>query len=276
MSLPRDASGACSMCRTHTEESKPMKTVRIIALLLLTLPAVAQAWWNKDWKQRTEITLNTSAAGVPTQQAQAGIAIPVRLHSGNFDFVSAKQAFSEALSVDRQTGAKTDTALDEVVLAELSLAQAEPVDLGTIQSVIDQFRLQKITDGEIEAQIVLARGNIQQGKTAEAAKILAQTTVLSAKSYDPTVHFDVALATVHLQGAQHRFSDASHTLRPALQSAVAGGCVRCQLEARLELGEIEMQAGNAERGRTQLHALADDAGSRGFRLIAERAAADGK
>ena len=192
------------------------------------------------------------------------------------DFVSAKQAFSEALSVDRQTGAKTDTALDEVVLAELSLAQAEPVDLGTIQSVIDQFRLQKITDGEIEAQIVLARGNIQQGKTAEAAKILAQTTVLSAKSYDPTVHFDVALATVHLQGAQHRFSDASHTLRPALQSAVAGGCVRCQLEARLELGEIEMQAGNAERGRTQLHALADDAGSRGFRLIAERAAADGK
>ena len=95
MSLPRDASGACSMCRTHTEESKPMKTVRILALLLLTLPAVAQAWWNKDWKQRTEISLNTSAAGVPTQQAQAGVAIPVRLHSGNFDFVSAKQDGSD-------------------------------------------------------------------------------------------------------------------------------------------------------------------------------------
>lgn len=72
-----------------------MKTVRIIALLLLTLPAVAQAWWNKDWKQRTEITLNTTTAGVPTQQAVTGITVPVRLHSGNFDFVSAKQDGSD-------------------------------------------------------------------------------------------------------------------------------------------------------------------------------------
>jgi hypothetical protein len=52
------------------------------------------------------------------------------------------------------------------------------------------------------------------------------------------------------------------------------GCVRCQLEARLELGEVEIQAGNVERGRAQLHELANEAGSRGFHLIAERAAAD--
>jgi biopolymer transport protein ExbB len=73
-----------------------MKTVRILALLLVMLPAIAQAsWWNKDWKQRTAITLNTTAAGVQTQQAISGIAVPVRLHSGNFDFVSAKQDGSD-------------------------------------------------------------------------------------------------------------------------------------------------------------------------------------
>ena len=192
------------------------------------------------------------------------------------DFVSAKQALSEALSIDRETGAKTDTALDQVALAELSLAQAGPVDMGALQSVIDQFRLQKIIDGEIEAEIVLARENIRQGHTAEAANILGQTTIVSAKSYDPTVQFDVALATVHLQSAQHRFSDASRTLRPALHSAVAVGCVRCQFEARLELGEIEIQSGNAERGRAELHLLADDAGRMGFRQIAERAASVSK
>jgi hypothetical protein len=54
------------------------------------------------------------------------------------------------------------------------------------------------------------------------------------------------------------------------------GCVRCQLEARLELGEIEIQAGNAQRGYAQLHELADEAGRRGFRLIAEHAAADSR
>jgi biopolymer transport protein ExbB len=72
-----------------------MKIARILALLLLTLPAIAQAWWNKDWKERTEITLNTTAAGVQTQQAATGITVPVRLHSGNFDFVSAKQDGSD-------------------------------------------------------------------------------------------------------------------------------------------------------------------------------------
>jgi DNA-binding winged helix-turn-helix (wHTH) protein/tetratricopeptide (TPR) repeat protein/TolB-like protein len=190
------------------------------------------------------------------------------------DFVSAKQALSEALSLDRETGAKTDTALDQVELAELSLAQAGPVDTGTLRSVIDEFRLQKITDGEIEAEIVLAREIIQQGKTAEAAKMLEQTTVLSAKSYDPTVRFDVALADAHVRAAQHRFDDARRVMRPALEKAVAVGCLRCKLEARLELGEIEIGAGNAERGRAQLHELGDEARRKGFGLIAERATAD--
>jgi biopolymer transport protein ExbB len=67
-----------------------MKTVRALTLLLLAVPLVAQAWWNKDWKERTQILLNTTAAGVPTQQVLNGVAVPVRLHSGNFDFVSAK------------------------------------------------------------------------------------------------------------------------------------------------------------------------------------------
>ena len=190
------------------------------------------------------------------------------------DFVSAKQAFSEALSVDRETGAKTDTALDQVALAELSLAQAGPVDTSTLRSVIDQFRVQKITDAEIEAEIVLAREDIQQSKTAEAANLITQIALLSASSYDPTVKFDVALATAHLRAAQHRFDDARHAIRPALDGAVAMGCVRCQLEARLELGEIEIQAGNVERGRSQLRDLGDEAGKRGFRLIAEHATAE--
>ncbi len=192
------------------------------------------------------------------------------------DFVSAKQALSEGLLVDRETGAKTDTALDQVALAELSLAQAGTVDMGALQCVIDQFRLQKITDGEIEAEIILARESIQQGKTAEAAKILGQSAFLLAKSYDPTVRFDVALATAHLRRAQHRFTDARSTIRPAFEKAVAVGCVRCQLEARLELGEMEIQAGNAEPGHAQLRDLAAEAGRRGFRLIAEHAAAESR
>ena len=54
-------------------------------------PLQASAWWNKDWTQRTRVTLNTSAQGLETKEPATAVAVAVRLHSGNFDFVSAKE-----------------------------------------------------------------------------------------------------------------------------------------------------------------------------------------
>jgi DNA-binding winged helix-turn-helix (wHTH) protein/tetratricopeptide (TPR) repeat protein len=213
-------------------------------------------------------------AGAKTEAAGAERSL-TRAFLRQGDFVSAKQAVSESLSLDREVGAKPDAASGQVELAELALAQpGESIDMTSLRSAIDELRLQKMTDDVIEADIILAQALIQSGKTAEAANILTQTAVLSTKSYNPVVRFDFALATAHLRAAQHRYDDASRTIRPALQSAMTADCIRCQLEARLELGEIELHSGNVKRGRTQLRELAHDAGSRGFRLIADRAAAD--
>ncbi len=63
----------------------------LVALSLATLlPGVAQAWWNADWAQRTQVSLNTTAQGVETSESLSGVVVPVRLHSGNFDFLTAK------------------------------------------------------------------------------------------------------------------------------------------------------------------------------------------
>ncbi|MBV8063327.1 MAG: DUF2341 domain-containing protein [Nevskia sp.] len=67
-----------------------MKNHKLLALPLLLLPLLAQAWWNKDFKERTQVVLNTSAAGVETKEALSALAVPLRLHSGNFDFLAAK------------------------------------------------------------------------------------------------------------------------------------------------------------------------------------------
>jgi biopolymer transport protein ExbB len=67
-----------------------MKIARSLTVVLLLLPSLALAWWNKDWAQRTTVSLNTSSAGVPIEAALTAVAIPVRLHSGNFDFVGTR------------------------------------------------------------------------------------------------------------------------------------------------------------------------------------------
>ncbi|MGC4061276.1 MAG: DUF2341 domain-containing protein [Aquabacterium sp.] len=69
---------------------KALSALSIALLGSVLLPTSAHAWWNGDWTHRTKVTLNTSAAGVETKEALSGVAVPVRLHSGNFDFLSAK------------------------------------------------------------------------------------------------------------------------------------------------------------------------------------------
>ena len=71
-----------------------MKIKRILTTTLFAaavcLPTLAQAWWNADFKHRTKVVLNTTAQGVETTEALSGVVVPVRLHSGNFDFLGAK------------------------------------------------------------------------------------------------------------------------------------------------------------------------------------------
>jgi biopolymer transport protein ExbB len=70
----------------------PNMRKHLLALLAAAtmLPGAANAWWNAEWTQRTQVTLNTSAQGIETKAAEAGVLVPVRLHSGNFDFLGAK------------------------------------------------------------------------------------------------------------------------------------------------------------------------------------------
>ena len=56
------------------------------AAALSTQPA--QAWWNDAWTTRTRVVFDTTALGLTA--AQTDIVLPLRLHSGNFDFGAAQ------------------------------------------------------------------------------------------------------------------------------------------------------------------------------------------
>jgi len=63
--------------------------------LSLLLPALAHAWWNEDWPYRKKIVLNTSASGAAITEAVAELPVLVRLHTGNFSFLDAKEDGSD-------------------------------------------------------------------------------------------------------------------------------------------------------------------------------------
>lgn len=88
----RGRPAAATQIRTpgHPMHALPSSLSRFLLLVAVLVPFSAHAWWNEDFKQRTKVTLNTSAAGVVTSEAISGVAVPVRLHSGNFDFIGAK------------------------------------------------------------------------------------------------------------------------------------------------------------------------------------------
>ncbi len=65
-----------------------------VACGLLAAPLLAAAADARE-AQRTRITLNTSAQGLETHAAATAVAVAVRLHSGNFDFLSAKEDGSD-------------------------------------------------------------------------------------------------------------------------------------------------------------------------------------
>ncbi|MDC8771014.1 MotA/TolQ/ExbB proton channel family protein [Roseateles albus] len=79
-----------------------------LALIASAMPGAAHAWWNADWSGRTRITLNTSAQGTETKEAASNVAVAVRLHSGNFDFTSAKEDGSDlrVIAADDKTPLK--------------------------------------------------------------------------------------------------------------------------------------------------------------------------
>ena len=64
------------------------KPVLALLSLLALMPGVSHAWWNGDWSSRKKITINISQADTKETLTQAPVL--VRLHSGNFDFLNAK------------------------------------------------------------------------------------------------------------------------------------------------------------------------------------------
>jgi hypothetical protein len=119
--------------------------------------------------------------------------------------------------------------------------------------------------GEALAAALLARG-----QAADAAKEIAATSSLPAEgvSFACRIAAEIAGARVAAASDPAHTSEALATLEDTRKRAAAATFVQQELDARLAIGELQGAA-----GRPALRALAKDAHTLGFELVARKAKA---
>jgi tetratricopeptide (TPR) repeat protein/TolB-like protein len=187
----------------------------------------------------------------------------------------ARDKCREALAIQNEMGAQIDAADTQVSMAELLIEGGHPRDA---EAVVIEARevIRKLVGNEIWADAVLARALLAQGKFADAAKELDAAMHPEAKIQTEEVRLKVALVAASVRAVSGKSVDhaaAARSLKATLAEATKLGFVPYQYEARLTLGEMEMESGQITAGRAHLTALEKDARAKGFLRIARKAAA---
>jgi eukaryotic-like serine/threonine-protein kinase len=190
------------------------------------------------------------------------------------DLAAAEKQYSEALQVrtkigERGMAAETQSALAQLALEQRRAARAEAL----VREAREEFRKEQSDDDELAADAVLARALLDQGRPAEAKKEIDAAAPLVAKSQSCGTKLGFTIAASRIQAATGNIAEAKKGVREALLNAQKYGFLTYQFEARLALAELEMQSGNKAAARSQFLHLEQDARTRGFGLIADKAAA---
>jgi eukaryotic-like serine/threonine-protein kinase len=207
--------------------------------------------------------------------AQRGIAeaefIQAEVQKEQGNLAQARKTHEDALAIRNKLGDKLTAEESTLALAMLSIEEGHPADAEQpARQIMQLATAEKATEKELTARSTLACSLLAQGKSAEAQKEIGPAETAAAKGEARLVAMDVGVTAARINGANGRASEATQSLTKTLAEAKRLGCGRCQFEARLALGEIEMKTAK-KSGREHLALLEKDAAAQGFARIARKA-----
>jgi eukaryotic-like serine/threonine-protein kinase len=190
----------------------------------------------------------------------------------------AAAMYKRGAAVFDEMGMKAGVAEVQISIADLLREQGRPQESeDSIRQAIQVFHEEKLTDDEKQANVVLARALLSEGKQDEAARVLSSIAAASIEEKELRFEFTVASALARTaSGRQEELAAARKSVRALWAEATRDGFKGDEFEARLTLGEIEMKSSRTEEGRRMLSDLEKEARSKGFMLIAAKAAAAAK
>jgi len=195
------------------------------------------------------------------------------------DLDGARRQLQDALATrvklgDAGTIAQSRGALASLAIDEGRAAEAE-VDL---RGVLAEMEKEKDVFNVISADVDMTRALLAQGKADEAGETILHARELVRSIPDPAQRLPVAIQDARVKvaaagsgAARLRATDeARGELRSAIATARRLGYLGLECEARLALGEIEMQA-RPSVGRADLETLARATHEHGLDLISREA-----
>lgn len=187
----------------------------------------------------------------------------------------AVRALQEARTIwtERGQGAlvnKTDLLLALVALEDARFTEAESL----AQQVARTTQAGKNRPLEAAATAVVARTMFAAGNSPGALEAARHAESLGASAESPfnRLFVVVTIGRGRVESGEASVpEDCAQSLEAALREAKKIGLVGLTLEARLALNELDAKQGKAAQAHSRLAALAREAQTKGFGLIAERA-----
>jgi eukaryotic-like serine/threonine-protein kinase len=212
------------------------------------------------------------------EKTAIGLAALGNIHRVEGSLEQARKYESEAISIFDEIGDKQSSARFQLELAELSIDEHNGLEAASIASRVSQeFARENAFRDESLANAVLSRALLVQGNISAAKTAIERALALSQNYHDRQVELSVALTAARVRAASGAASDraeATSRLEQVLSDSSKTGFLKYAFEARLALGEIELQSGNRVNGRLRLESLMKDASDKSFQLVAREAATD--
>lgn len=189
------------------------------------------------------------------------------------DFTAAHKDYDDALSVRQELGEKDNVAATQVAIAGLTLEEGHPDAAEKLAwEGRDEFQRVQKRDDQVTATAALMNALVAENKQEEAFRELAKTSPLAAKSQNLSVQLAFAVAKARAEAASGKASAAT-TLNLMLTKAAKAGYVGDELEMRLALEQIMLKLHKSPATHARAEQIEKDAKSKGFNLIARKAAA---
>jgi len=186
----------------------------------------------------------------------------------------ARKRMAESIDLRQEIGDVATLAVSRLQLAKVALEQNQLQEGESLaRAAVDALDRQRAAADVAEAHAVIALALLAEGKVADAQISGEHALASSRQSDDVMARFEASLAAAWVQGSTGKDDAAVNALEAVRREAQGYGFAEYPLEARLSLARLDLKSGKLTAARSRLRELETEAGSKGFLLIAHKAAA---